>query len=1089
MDPLTALGLSANVAQFVSFVSELLSKSKEIYTSTKGCTNKVLSLETVYAQLRDLSSSLELSSQKDPKLEAVKEKSNFVEHVFSVNGLSQSCKMDCDRLLDVLRELRVGDGSKKRWQSFTIALKTVWKRNEIADLEQRLHYVQATLTLHICTLTRYMSRASTIFIKEADSTLSYWHDVFQHQLENMRQDNESLNSQQSTRLDDITRLICDLGTRIEFAGPEPLAKTFKPADIESLQSQMSQLSMAKADVAKEHIILRSLSFESRPIRYSSIPEAHHQTFGWVFKESCDQHEESSTGNLLGWLRKEDGFFWVSGKPGSGKSTLMKFVTDQPQTLRALSIWSYPKPAVIARHFFWSAGTPMQKSWQGLLQTLLYGIFRQLPDLIESTCTERWPKTIKQLNHDEWHLPELRKILQRIANQEKLTAKFCFFIDGLDEFEGDYLEFCDVLQTLSRSPHIKLCVSSRPWNVFEDFFGRDVSSKLYMNRLTRKDIRSYAEDRHQEHPRWKELMIEIRNAEWLVDQITERAAGVFLWVFLVTRLLRNGLTEYDSFSDMRRRLENIPTDLEMFFKQILESVEPFYHEKMATTLQIALAAGQPAPIAIYKFHDEEYEDKNNALKLPLQPMDAKQVTLTQAQITRRLNGRCRGLLEVNTHHVEFLHRSVMDFLRTPEMSNYLDRKAPTRFNAKLSLLRAFTAYIKSTKFTEFVDRTDFARYTTSRLMSALLEALTFAKQLEENFTVYKLLDELAYCIPQMHKTNQARLNVWGNSSNPVSLFFWEPVINVSLVGYLHQVLLRLPDYFPEFKASAESFMIFSMVISLTTTLKPHRQMDFLRYLLKVGSHPNETYCDSYSIAVPYHMMQLAWKEMLLKIMPLNLTLVTPGSLSNKSLDVAAWKLKWTLHSGLFALILKRGGNPNAIILEQPTSYSTPVWINFVYLSFCIPVKSSYEALYLQALDCFIAAGADIRISVCSPRFSGSRLQNRTALDLFLHHLSQTSVYNDKQINHCLLSKVSERLLIMTKIIGAERDNCWPILENIFPPQVISHLKRRLLRIRPEMRYCSSDASTQMQKRILPDNQDNGLSRKRFRPYDILAADPL
>ena len=162
MDPLTALGLSASVAQFVSFASDLISKSKEIYTSAKGCTSKVLTLETAYAQLRDLSSSLELSSKKDPKLEAVEGTSDFVKHVFAINDLSRSCKKDCDRLLEVIRKLQGGDGSKNRWQSFKLALKTVWKSNEIADLEQRLHHVQATLTLQICALTGCGSRVFSI---------------------------------------------------------------------------------------------------------------------------------------------------------------------------------------------------------------------------------------------------------------------------------------------------------------------------------------------------------------------------------------------------------------------------------------------------------------------------------------------------------------------------------------------------------------------------------------------------------------------------------------------------------------------------------------------------------------------------------------------------------------------------------------------------------------------------------------------------------------------------------------------------------------------------------------------------------------
>lgn len=94
------------------------------------------------------------------------------------------------------------------------------------------------------------------------------------------------------------------------------------------------------------------------------------------------------------------------------------------------------------------------------------------------------------------------------------------------------------------------------------------------------------------------------------------------MFLVTKELRSGLSEYDSFSDMQRRLESIPVDLEAFFKHILESVETFYHQKMATTLQISLAATQPAPAAVYSLQDLEYEDQDYAFKLPLQALDKR-----------------------------------------------------------------------------------------------------------------------------------------------------------------------------------------------------------------------------------------------------------------------------------------------------------------------------------------------------------------------------------------------------------------------------------------------------------------------------------
>lgn len=481
--------------------------------------------------------------------------------------------------------------------------------------------------------------------------------MFDRHLRELRRENLALEAQQSLKLDSIAETLRELDTRITAARSAEQSSLFVPDDMTQLEGQMSKLSLFRAAAAKEQQILRSLSFESRPVRHSSIPSAHRQTFEWAF-HSHDLNGNGDTsaprGDILKWLAEGNGTFWVSGKPGSGKSTFMKFLADHPKTAAALNSWSSPSRLVVASHFFWSAGTPMQKSWQGLLQTLLYDIFRQLPDLVETACADRWPKTNKELSYEPWLLPELQRVLQRIASQD-MEVKFCLFIDGLDEFEGDQLDFCHSLLQLASSLHIKLCVSSRAWNIFEDSFGREPATKIYIHELTHNDIRSYAEQRLQEHPRWKDLEAEEANAAWLIDEITERAAGVFLWVYLVTSQLRNGLTEYDSFSDLKKRLERIPVDLEAFFKQILESVEPFYHEKMATTLLISLVALEPAPIAVYGFHDDEYEDKNHAFHIPTQSIPKAQISAKREQMSRRINARCRGLLEVTkrSYRVEFL----------------------------------------------------------------------------------------------------------------------------------------------------------------------------------------------------------------------------------------------------------------------------------------------------------------------------------------------------------------------------------------------------------------------------------------------------
>jgi hypothetical protein len=76
-----------------------------------------------------------------------------------------------------------------------------------------------------------------------------------------------------------------------------------------------------------------------------------------------------------WLKSGDGAFWITGKAGSGKSTIMKFIADHPETVRLAAEFASPKRAFIAAHYFWSPGMPMQRSIQGLLQSLLYDIFR------------------------------------------------------------------------------------------------------------------------------------------------------------------------------------------------------------------------------------------------------------------------------------------------------------------------------------------------------------------------------------------------------------------------------------------------------------------------------------------------------------------------------------------------------------------------------------------------------------------------------------------------------------------------------------------------------------------------------------------
>ena len=776
-----------------------------------------------------------------------------------------------------------------------------------------------------------------------------------------------------------------------------------PDDINNLQNDISRLSIRKSDTAKEQEILRSLSFDSRPIRFTSISAAHDQTFRWLF----DSHENNATAcHLAEWLKRDNGFFWVSGKPGSGKSTFMKYLSNCPETSYALAEWARPMPVVTAAHYFWSAGTPMQRSQQGLLQTLLYDIFRQVPSLVKIACKGRWEQMDSELESSPWSLEELNETVKTIADQVFISVRFCIFIDGLDEFEGDQLDLCQALLSLSRSPNIKLCVSSRPWNVFEDSFGKKIASKIYIHELTRNDIRNYASSRLQQHPKWHEVCVQPEQAIWLIDQITERASGVFLWVFLVTKQLRNGITEYDSFSDLRRRLESIPTDLEAFFKDILSSVEKIYHGKMATTLQMSLAATQPLSTIVYSFHDDEYDDEEYALRPSFRPLGDEVFKMRNVQITRRLNGRCKGLLEVNDSGcVEFLHRTVMDFLRTRAMYDFLIEKSPKWFNADFSILKALTAYLKC-----WAIKSDSTRISSDQLENSIEMALQKVSLLDDPSDGFAYLDELDRCLLEIEKDQLYQRFRVGETDLSPSIYFRTRIIETALSEYILHTLPLRPDYFSGF----ETPPLYTLVsVLVATEYRREQHLDILKCLLEHGQGPNER----------------------------------TGNVSDGK--GSAWQLlvhefngefgefaEWIISKNIIRLMVQHNADPNAYI-NLPISY-TVAWLKVFKFAFQISPNSPSQIPYLQAIDDLIRAGADISALV------GSGKQYPAAhsflVDLALHLRIPTA-----KVNWPLLTDITEKVLLMARKARLEiPESSFSNLKKYFPKEAFDRLESQYWR---------------------------------------------
>lgn len=279
----------------------------------------------------------------------------------------------------------------------------------------------------------------------------------------------------------------------------------------------------------------------------------------------------------------------------------------------------------------------------------------------------------------------------------------------------------MMNDLARARHIKICISSRPWNVYEEAFGR--RPKMYIHDLTRGDIRAYVSDRLCEHPQWPHLLVSNpADSQWLIEEIVDRCDGVFLWVFLVTKLLREGMTNRDRFSDLRRRLKSFPRELGPFFKQILDSVEPIYQQKTSSILQVALTAKKPLHMIMYDLHDLEHDDEYYYRPRLIEPFTLEELSEVTRRITYHLDSRTRGLLEVSSISLEvtFLHRTVKDYLASQGLSDLPKIDIPMgsgrRFSPELSILRAYAAWVKcATPAT--LRRYKFAEYSNAGAKSA------------------------------------------------------------------------------------------------------------------------------------------------------------------------------------------------------------------------------------------------------------------------------------------------------------------------------------------------------------------------------------
>ena len=449
---------------------------------------------------------------------------------------------------------------------------------------------------------------------------------------------------------------------------------------------------SKTTISRYHLtmrekILETLMFPEINDRQDAIPPNYAKTFQWIL-------DDARVG-FADWARIKSGLFWVTGKPGSGKSTLMKYLSNHRKTHDLLQSWAGSDKLIIAKHYFWIVGTPTQRSQSGLLRSLLFQILQQAPEIAPVVAPERFQE--KDNVHHPWTMTELVETMRKITELQDLPIRFCLFIDGLDEYDGEHKELVDLLSDVGKSARVKMAVSSRQWNIFSDAYELLPSkNKITMQDLTRDDILTYVEGNLLADKRCKELQARSRGGEDIIQHITDKSQGVFLWVFLTVRSLLRGLMNDDDLEILHQRVDEYPDSLDGYFDRMFKSTEKVYRQQMGRLLLAAIHGNGSLPLRILDDFKRELNDSDYDLWLPVdQAQQTSQEKVHQvARATKLLDARCRDLLEVVDGRIQFLHRTVRDFLATSYMYTLLYDRAGPSFMPVVSLSKVSLAMIKT-----------------------------------------------------------------------------------------------------------------------------------------------------------------------------------------------------------------------------------------------------------------------------------------------------------------------------------------------------------------------------------------------------------
>jgi ankyrin repeat protein len=400
------------------------------------------------------------------------------------------------------------------------------------------------------------------------------------------------------------------------------------------QNILSRPADETAEMRKQRF-MEDLGFNLMDSRLATIGAAHVDTCDWLFANKAylrwqDRHLRSS----------HHGFLWIKGKPGAGKSTLMKHALQHMQRHNQ-------GHHTILSYFFNARGHGLEKTTEGMYRSLLHQVFAKSPRRLPTSV----PGYSAKWKSKGWPIPILQDWFRQAVLGFGARRRFICFIDALDECDEESIRLAisnfEELGELahSRGIHLSICFASRHYPRisvrYHETINLDVESEHQDDVLTfiRRNL-------HGERSLRRELEMEI----------SKRCSGVFLWAALVVRIVNEKADRGATRSQLLAELSRVPTGIE----ELLQNMMLHHDTTLLPTLQWVLFSVKPLSV------DELYMGVMTSVGHSSVAMNGASDT-SETQMRAYILTSSKGLVEFTTitesssPTAQFIHETVREYL--------------------------------------------------------------------------------------------------------------------------------------------------------------------------------------------------------------------------------------------------------------------------------------------------------------------------------------------------------------------------------------------------------------------------------------------